>query len=70
MRHELSWLMMLSFGSLVEALVVDLRFCLRKNAIKLGLTINRTTRSFFITQEGIPGFVLKVHDNVMSWLYE
>ena len=54
---------------LATALVFSL-FDRRKQVLKLLLTISKSSRTFIITQEGLPGFLLTFHDNIGSWLNE
>ena len=42
---------------------------LSKYVIKLNLVLCMGSRDFIITQEGLKGFLLKVHDNYNSLLY-
>ena len=32
--------------------------------------LNHTGRAFVVQQKGMPGFLLDVHTNIMSWLHE
>ena len=43
---------------------------LAKEAIKLNLILSKESREFIITQQGLQGFLLRVHDNFDSLFYE
>ena len=43
---------------------------LSKDVIKLNLVMCLGSRDFIITQEGLKGFLLRVHDNFNSLIYE
>ena len=42
----------------------------RKDVIIMNLLMNRSSRAFIISQNGLEGFVDLKHDNFDSWLYE
>ena len=42
----------------------------RKAVIKLSIVLSKASRSFIVSQLGLPGFLLSSHDNFASFLFE
>ena len=45
-------------------------FSTKKKVIKLSIILSKASRAYIISQDGLPGFLLNHHNNIMSWLYE
>ena len=63
----------LPFGELKSRLCIAIilgHLARKKQVIKLMLILNKSSRAFIITQDGLPGFLIPNHDNKQSFFFE